>query len=207
MKAATTFSSNLSSDFTANAVAPCKVAAAFLFVVFISTVSTAQTSPIPAPVVDRSINSAPGVTKAAAVPATSAAVSIAAPQKSFVTIGDKPAILYDAPSTRANKTFIILRNSPLEVLVRLDKWTKVREAGPTFGWVENDTLTTRRHVQVNVALADVRSAADAASTLVFQVQRNVLLEISSQSTAIGWLAVKHRDGQQGFIKLTDVWGG
>jgi SH3-like domain-containing protein len=169
-----------------NAVA---IATAFSFVVFttFATSVLAQTTP-PTPV----------------------AVAVAKP--SFVNIGDKPAVLFDAPSTRANKTFIVLRHSPLEVLVKLDKWIKVRDHENTIGWVESDSLAARntaRLVIVNVALAHVRAAADDASSLIFNAERNVLLEVSAVSaTAVpnGWLAVKHRDGQTGFIKATEVWG-
>jgi SH3-like domain-containing protein len=192
-----------------NAVATTTVATAFLFAAW-SHHATAQTKPAPTPttqppvsVTDKSIGAAPS----ASVPAVAAPIAApVAPPKSYVTIGDKPAVLYDAPSTRANKIFIVLRYSPLEVLVRLDKWIKVRDAENTVGWVESETLGMRRHVQVNVPLADVRNAADAASALVFEAQRNVVLEVTGSAATAGWLAVKHRDGQAGFIRLAQVWG-
>ena len=60
-----------------------------------------------------------------------------APGAQYVTIGDKPAILYDAPSNKANRNFILGRFQPLEMLVKLDKWTKVRDTENTIGWVES----------------------------------------------------------------------
>ena len=144
-----------------------------------------------------------------AASATSAApaafVAPATPRKSFVTIGDKPAILFDAPSTRANKTFIVSPYTPLEMLVKLDKLTKVRDAEGVVGWVENATLGERRHVQISAASADVRTAASASASLVFEAQRTVLLEVLG-SQQDGWLPVKHRDGQTGFVRLTQIWG-
>ena len=179
--------------FTINAVAQ---AAAFLL--FASAVFAQS------PVTDKSSGTAaPVATVAPAAPNTPPT-----PQKMFVSIGDKPAVLFDAPSNRANKLFIILRNTPLEVLVKLDKMTKVRDAdGSTIGWVENETLGSRRHVQVATTLADVRASADAGTALAFEAQRAVLLEVTGAVTAGGWLPVKHRDGQAGFIRLTQVWGG
>ncbi len=164
-----------------NAVA---VATAFSFVMC-AFVANAQTTPPAAP-------TAPAI-----------------PKISFINIGDKPAVLFDAPSTRANKTHIVLRQSPLEVLVKLDKWTKVRDYESTIGWVENDTLAARntsRLVIVNVATADIRVAAGASANLVFEAQRSVLLELTSAVAPTGWLGVKHRDGQTGFVRLTQVWG-
>ncbi len=130
----------------------------------------------------------------------------APPQKSFVSIGDRPAVLFDAPSNRANKTFIILRNTPLEVLVKLERMTKVRDADGAIGWVENDLLGTKRHVQVSVSSADVRVSASLSSGLAFDAQRGVLLEVVGPSSLEGWLPIRHRDGQTGFVRSTQVWG-
>ncbi len=134
-----------------------------------------------------------------------AAVS-AAPAALFVSVGDKPAILYDALSVKANKLFILSRFHPLEVLVKLDKWTKVRDAEGTIGWVENASLGDRRFAQVSAATADVRASAAATSNLVFEAQRGVILEVTTPA-ADGWVAVRHRDGQAGFVRSSQVWGG
>jgi SH3-like domain-containing protein len=128
-----------------------------------------------------------------------------APVKAFVSIGDKLAIMFDAPSMRANKIFIISAYTPLEILVKLDKLTKVRDAEGTVGWVENSTLGERRHVQISAASADVRAAGAATAALVFEAQRSVVLEVTGPAQD-GWLPVKHRDGQSGFVRLTQVWG-
>jgi SH3-like domain-containing protein len=130
---------------------------------------------------------------------------LAAPVKGFVSIGDKPAIMFDAPSTRANKTFILSAYTPLEMLVKLDKLTKVRDAEGTIGWVENSTLGERRHVQISAVSADVRATGSASAALVFEAQRSVVLEVVGPAQD-GWLPVKHRDGQTGFVRLTQVWG-
>jgi SH3-like domain-containing protein len=113
--------------------------------------------------------------------------------------------MYDAPSTKANKVFIINALTPLELLVRLDKLTKVRDMEGTIGWVENAALGERRHVQVSGASADVRANPAANAALVFDAQRMVVLEVTG-APIDGWLPVKHRDGQSGFVRLTQVWG-
>lgn len=129
-----------------------------------------------------------------------------APAPLFVSVGDKPAILYDALSVKANKLFILSRFHPLEVLVRLDKWTKVRDAEGTIGWVENSSLGDKRFAQVSAATAEIRASAAATSAVVFEAQRGVILEVTAPATD-GWLAVRHRDGQSGFVRVTQVWGG
>lgn len=137
-------------------------------------------------------------------PGPAAPVVTAATQ--FVSIGDKPAILYDALSVKANKLFILSRNLPLEVLVKLDKWTKVRDAEGAIGWVENTSLGDKRFIQVSAMTAEVRAGAQAGAGVIFEAQRGVLLEVTAQA-ADGWLAVRHRDGQSGFVRAAQVWGG
>jgi SH3-like domain-containing protein len=123
----------------------------------------------------------------------------------FRTIGDRPAVLYDAPSAKADRLFVASRYYPLEVLVKLERWTKVRDANGEVAWVENSALGERRTVLVTVPLADVRAAASPQSPLAFEAYKQVLLEVV-EPAAEGWVKVRHRDGQQGFIRTAHVWG-
>jgi SH3-like domain-containing protein len=123
----------------------------------------------------------------------------------YRALGDRPAILYDAPSTRADRLFVASRLYPFEVLVKLEQWTKVRDANGEVAWVENGSLGTRATVLVTVPLADVRAAPSAESALVFEAYKHVILEIV-EPPAGDWLKVRHRDGQQGFIRVAHVWG-
>jgi len=123
----------------------------------------------------------------------------------FRALGEKPAILYDAPSTRADRLFVASRGYPFEVLVKLDQWTKVRDANGEVAWVENGALGSRATVLVTVPLADVRASASAQSPLVFEAYKQVLLDVVD-APADGWVKVRHRDGQQGFIRVAHVWG-
>jgi SH3 domain protein len=123
----------------------------------------------------------------------------------FRALGAQPAILYDAPSTRADRLFVASRNYPFEVLVKLDHWTKVRDANGEVAWVENSSFGDKRIVLVTVPLADVRAAANAQSPLVFEAYKHVLLEVV-ELPVDGWVKVRHRDGQQGFIRVAHVWG-
>lgn len=123
----------------------------------------------------------------------------------YRSLGDKPAILYDAPSTKADKLFAVTRYYPFEVLVKLDQWTKVRDANGEVGWVENAALGDHATVVVTVPLADVRAAPDAQSPLVFEAYKQVLLDVV-EPPANGWIHVRHRDGQEGYIRTSHVWG-
>ena len=141
----------------------------------------------------------------AAVLAVLALAAAPAGAVEFRALGDKPAILYDAPSSRADRLFVASRGYPFEVLVKLDHWTKVRDVNGEVAWVENGALGVRRTVLVSVPLADVRAAPSAQSALVFEAYKQVLLEFVAPA-ADGWLQVRHRDGQQGFIRAAHVWG-
>jgi SH3-like domain-containing protein len=123
----------------------------------------------------------------------------------FRSLGERPAILFDAPSIKADKLFVATRFYPFEVLVKLDQWTKVRDANGEVAWIENKALGERSTVIVTVPLADVRAGPSANATLVFEAYKQVVLELL-EPPADGWAKVRHRDGQQGFIRLAHVWG-
>ena len=123
----------------------------------------------------------------------------------FRSLGERAAILYDAPSTRADRLFVASRLYPFEVLVKLDHWTMVRDANGEVAWIENKAFGERHIVLVTVPLADIRAAANAQAPLVFEAYKHVLLEMV-EPPADGWVKVRHRDGQQGFARLAHVWG-
>jgi len=123
----------------------------------------------------------------------------------FRALGDKPAILYDAPSNKADRLYVASRNYPFEVLVKLDHWTKVRDATGEVAWVENKALGEQKMVLVTAPLADVRAAPNAQAPLAFEAHKQVLLE-AVEPPADGWVKVRHRDGQQGFVRVAHVWG-
>lgn len=123
----------------------------------------------------------------------------------YKSIGAAPAVLYDAPSLRGKKVFVAPRNMPVEVILTYGEWTKVRDASGDLSWVESKQLAAKRHVITKVAGVRVRSAADDAAPLAFSADKGVVLEMTEPSSA-GWIKVRHRDGQGGFVKAADVWG-
>ena len=130
----------------------------------------------------------------------------------FRSTADAATILYDAPSAKAKPLFVLGRDTPLEVIVPVEGWIKVRDVGGTIGWVEKRTLADRRVLVVRVPVADVRANPDDAAPLVFRAEQNVLLELAepaagATSTATpGWAKVRHRDGQAGFVRIAQVFG-
>lgn len=123
----------------------------------------------------------------------------------FRSIADPAAVMYDAPSARSQKLFVVSQFYPVEVMVNIDNWAKVRDATGELAWVEKKALSEKRTVLVRTVLADVRQAADEKSPLAFQAREGVALELTEVG-ASGWVKVRHRDGQAGFIRSNQVWG-
>ena len=122
----------------------------------------------------------------------------------FRSVQDNAAVLYDAPSALATKRFIVGAGYPFEVLVKLDKWTKVRDDGGDISWIEAKGLTQKRMLVVTtVAAVRDRAAADAA--VIFRADKGLLLELA-EAPANGWVRVRHRDGESGYINVQQVWG-
>jgi SH3-like domain-containing protein len=123
----------------------------------------------------------------------------------FKSIGAAPAVLYDAPSEKGRKVFVAPRGMPVEVILTYGEWTKVRDMSGDLSWVDSRALSPKRNVIATAAGAKVRGAAEDASAVVFTVDRGVLLELS-EPAASGWIKVRHRDGQSGYVRATEVWG-
>lgn len=118
---------------------------------------------------------------------------------------EEAAVLYDAPSQKGAKLFVIKRGTPVEVVVSLEGWAKVRDADGGLAWIEKKSLSDRRSLIVSAARAEVRQSADAVAQLVFEAEKGVLLDYFETAMG-GWIKVRHRDGQSGFVRANQVWG-
>jgi SH3-like domain-containing protein len=122
----------------------------------------------------------------------------------FRTVNDAAAVLYDAPSARSQKLYILNRGYPVEVIVAVEGWVKVRDAQGGLAWIESKQLTDKRTVLVRAPVAQIRQKPDDAAPVLFQAQQNVLLELVE--VAGTWVQVRHRDGGTGYVKAQQVWG-
>ena len=124
----------------------------------------------------------------------------------YVSVSESNAILYDAPSINAKKLFVVNRYMPFEQIVTLDSWVKVRDHSGGLYWVEKRLLSNKRYVFALLPLVDVHAKPDSVSPRMFQVRQQVALE-RIESTGTGWIKVRHLDGNVGYVRSTDVWGG
>jgi len=119
------------------------------------------------------------------------------------------AVLYDAPSLKARPLYVLGRDYPLEVVVTVEGWLKVRDASGTVAWIEKKAVADKRVLLVRVAAADILASPDASAPVVFKAEQNVILDLVDSdyvSATPGWAKVRHRDGQVGFVRIQQVWG-
>jgi SH3-like domain-containing protein len=117
---------------------------------------------------------------------------------------EAPTVFYDAPSTKAKKLFSVGRHYPVEVIVLLEGWAKVRDVKGELAWVERKALTEKRTVLVTAAPAQVRKEPKTDAPLVFQAEKDVALELVEIAGA--WVKVRHADGLAGYVQSSQVWG-
>jgi SH3-like domain-containing protein len=114
--------------------------------------------------------------------------------------------LYDAPSLKAKKLFVAARYLPLEQIVSLNNWVKVRDSSHHLYWIEKRALSSRRFVTVSLSVAMVRENPDMNSNVVFLAPQQLALEWQ-EDAGNGWLKIRHIDGTTGYVKTSEVWGG
>lgn len=114
------------------------------------------------------------------------------------------ATMLDAPSASAKKRFVVTQYYPVEVIVNLNQWVKVRDKSGELAWMEAQHLSEKRTLLV-LDNADVLAAAEASAAVIFHVEKDVALEWV-QAPVKGWVKVKHKDGLTGFIPVEKVWG-
>jgi SH3-like domain-containing protein len=118
---------------------------------------------------------------------------------------ENATVLYDAPSQKGTKLFVIKRYTPVEVVVGLEGWAKVRDAEGGLAWIEKKYLSARRSLIVTAGRAEIRQSADVSAPVAFEAEKGVALDYLETAPS-GWVKVRHRNGQSGFVRADQVWG-
>ena len=123
----------------------------------------------------------------------------------FRTVEENAAVLYDAPSREGKRLFVVSRFYPLEVIVNLDAWVKVRDHTGALAWIEAKSFGARRMVLVTGAQAEARQSPEDGAPIAFVAAQDVALELVEIAPA-GWLRVRAADGAVGYVRASQVWG-
>jgi SH3-like domain-containing protein len=123
----------------------------------------------------------------------------------FLSVGENAAVLYDAPSREAKPLYVVSRHYPLEVIVNLEAWVKVRDQAGALSWIERKLLTDQRMVVVVAPSAEARQRPEDGAPVAFVAAQNVALELLGVAPG-GWLRVRHADGANGYLRANLVWG-
>lgn len=123
----------------------------------------------------------------------------------FRSVAVPAAVLYDAPSQKAKRLYLIRAQTPVEIVVRLEGWFKVRDAEGTLAWIEAGQLAERRTVMVLAERTELRQADRDDAPVLVGMEKWLVVDYLAPA-APGWVKVQHRDGITGFVRSTQVWG-
>ena len=128
-------------------------------------------------------------------------------QADFISVKAKQAVLFEGPSKTTEKMFIVTEGYPLEVLVSLKDWKKVKDHNGKISWIESKYTDNERTVLILKDDAVIFNQANDKSHKLANVDKFVVLKLNSPMLIGNWAQVKTQiEGLIGFINSKEVWG-
>ena len=128
-------------------------------------------------------------------------------QADFISVKAKQAVLFEGPSNTTEKMFIVTEGYPLEVLVSLKDWKKVKDHNGKISWIESKFTHIERTVLILKDDAVIFNQANDKSHKLANVDKFVVLKLNSPMLVGNWAEVKTQiEGLIGFINSKEVWG-
>jgi|TARA_B110000027_G_C15940712_1_gene221126 SH3-like domain-containing protein len=125
----------------------------------------------------------------------------------FIAVKTKKSILYEGPSESTSKEFIVTQSYPLQVLVKLKDWIKVRDHEGKISWIKAKDITRDRTVLTLKNNVILFYKPSYSSVKLADISVNVALRLVSPLNTDGWIEVKTLSQNiEGFIRVQDVWG-
>lgn len=124
----------------------------------------------------------------------------------FRSVATSKTILYEAPSATTKRVYLVDEGYPLEIIVNLGDWLKVRDPYGTLSWAESKNLQSKRTVIVKVDKANIYKDPESKSALVATIEKDVVIELSDPLIANGWIKVRYQQDLDGYIQTSQVWG-
>lgn len=118
----------------------------------------------------------------------------------------RAALLYDSPSTAGTRVSIAGSGLPLEIIVELQTWAKVRDHNGRLAWIEKSALGLTKTVMIKADSSTIRLRPRPDAEVVFRAARGVLFELTGPIDGFGWLPVKHASGKTGWLPAHEAWG-
>lgn len=123
----------------------------------------------------------------------------------FMSVSVPAAVSYDSPSRNGKKLYIMRALTPVEVLVKISGFSKVRDTEGSIMWIASQELSTKRYVVVTADKGEIRQTANATAKVLAELDKWVALELIDGDNR-QWAKVRHQDGVIGFVRTTQVWG-
>ena len=124
----------------------------------------------------------------------------------FRSVSVSKTILYEAPSATTKRVYLVSEGYPLEVIVNLGDWLKVRDPYGTLSWVESKNLQSKRTVIVKVDKANIYKEPESKPVLIATIEKDVVIELSDPLITNGWIKVRYQQDLDGYIQTSQVWG-
>lgn len=114
----------------------------------------------------------------------------------------------EKPSETAKLKFSADQFYPVEVLETKNGWAKIRDFEGEEAWVAERLLTKQPSVVISAEKANVRSAPNTSSPVVFKVERGEVFKIVDRKSLekMEWLKVVDAKGEGGWIRDDMTWG-
>ena len=122
----------------------------------------------------------------------------------YRTVNVPKAIVYDSPSAQGIKLYLLSQGYPVEVIVNLAEWVKVRDQQGGLSWIDAKQLSTQRTLLISSPV-EIKKTPELGGVVVARVEKDVVVDLLEPAKN-GWVKVKHRDGLVGFVQTSAVWG-
>lgn len=122
----------------------------------------------------------------------------------FRSVSVSKAIVYDSPSAQSKKVYLLGQGYPVEVIVNLAEWVKVRDQQGGLSWIDAKQLSAKRTLLL-VAPAEIKPSPEMGVASIGRLEKDVVVDFIEPAKN-GWVKVKHRDGLVGFVQTSAVWG-
>src|SRR6056300_1912451 len=125
----------------------------------------------------------------------------------YLSVGVDQSFLHEAPSDSTKETFIVTKGYPLEVIVSLKEWNKVKDHEGLINWIKTSDLSSKRTVLNLKNNNSIYLEPSSSSPVLARVNENVSLELLDIKKIDDWIQVYSKVGDiEGYIKAADLWG-